>query len=348
MSLLVARSGRPDALRAAPRPAFTLVELLVVIAIIGVLVGLLLPAVQAAREAARRSACTNNLKQYGLAIHNHVDAKKVMPRSAPPQIWSPAAANHELGWHAFILPYTEYADLYAAINLPPFGGNTSDLRAQDMGGGKLLRAHVLNFAHCPSDPGPLLNGSATTGWAIGSYVGSQGSQRQNSSDPACGIWNQFAQPVFGDDAHGGGNYSARTSGCFSRHATQEACKFEYFTDGLSKTIMVGETLYDCHDHRDGYWSYNGMNNAHASTIAPINTMTTCYNSQAEATAAGVPNPNCFAKSNWQFSWGFRSRHPGGANFLFGDGTVRVLQEGIDHTLYQKLGGKADGEPSGGF
>ena len=93
---------------------FTLVELLTVIAIIGVLVGLLLPAVQTAREAARRSSCSNNLKQLGLGLLNHVDAKRVFPMGA--QTWLDSAeptvngvryGGRRWSWFVYVLPYVE-------------------------------------------------------------------------------------------------------------------------------------------------------------------------------------------------------------------------------------------------
>ena len=100
----------------ANRKAFTLVELLVVIAIIGILIVLLLPAVQSAREAARRTQCRNNLKQIGMAIHNFVAAKKVLP---PGYIagTNPDSTTPGWGWATHILPFVEENTIYMQIDL---------------------------------------------------------------------------------------------------------------------------------------------------------------------------------------------------------------------------------------
>ncbi len=113
------------------RPGFTLVELLVVIAIIGILVGLLLlPAVQAAREAARRMQCTNNIRQLGLAAHNHESAMKYLPPAYRAQSIGGAPGYFDLwGTIALLTPYLEQTAVYNSIDLtktmyqltPPFG-----------------------------------------------------------------------------------------------------------------------------------------------------------------------------------------------------------------------------------
>ena len=121
--------------------------------------------------------------------------------------------------------------------------------------------------------------------------------------------------------------------------------FADITDGLTNTIMVGEILPACNDHGGGWWHFNGMANAHASTSVPINTMTTC---NAPYKRQSPPFPTCTAQSNWNLSWGFRSSHTGGAHFLLGDGSVRFISENLDYRTYQKLGTRNDGLVVGEF
>jgi prepilin-type N-terminal cleavage/methylation domain-containing protein/prepilin-type processing-associated H-X9-DG protein len=324
------------------RPAFTLVELLVVIAIIGVLVALLLPAVQAAREAARRSSCSNNLKQYGLALHNYADTfGGALPSGGNPA-WD-ATGHYSHNWQVRILPFTEQNAIYSQLWVSGKDNAGNAVVPQAVGSqqinGKFVREMSIPYARCPSDPGDPF----WTGWFQSSYCGSLGSQATVSNPPGgdCQEWQVFAQKPID---HGNSHNPADISGVFGR-VLGAGVKLAQVKDGLSNTIFVGEILADCHDHNGGFWYFNGMGTAHASTVVPINTMTTCYPSEAEAAAAGAPMPACFSKDNWNYSWGFRSSHPGGAQFVFGDGSVRMLSSTIDHQNYQRLGGRAEGQPA---
>lgn len=334
---------------AARRRGFTLVELLVVIAIIGILVALLLPAVQAAREAARRSSCSNNLKQYGVALHNYHDTYKSLP---PGGVWNTQSADWNVpgvSWQARILPYTEQQAVYEKINFNMTPGSSADDNRgwnslADPAKGTLIRQIVIPYAHCPSDETDPL--ALDSNWAQTSYSGSLGSQRTPSADGNC---NKYLDPaglyheqLQWNADHGNTWRKQDVSGVFSRMGFQETMNLAAMLDGTSNVIAIGEILPACNDHTAGMWHYNGMGNAHASTSVPINTMTTCATSQADALRRGYPYPECFTRSNWNFSWGFRSRHPGGAQFVFADGSVHFLSSQINYMTYQAMGGRADG------
>ena len=140
-------SSPPLASIGASRGAFTLVELLVVIAIIGILIALLLPAVQAAREAARRSQCTNRLKQVMLATHNYADSNRVFPPSSCYVLRKPGDSLTDDGWsaQARLLPYLEAGTLYDQIDF-----NLS-YNVATMPDGTLVRSLRLGAFLCPSE-----------------------------------------------------------------------------------------------------------------------------------------------------------------------------------------------------
>src|SRR5262245_40193540 len=147
------------------RAAFTLVELLVVIAIIGVLVALLLPAVQAARAAARRMSCQNNVKQIGLALHNHHDVYGTFP---PGGVTNGPCCGTESGgtWTIFILPYIEQMNLYERYDFSKTNENAANL---------FVRTQFAKPYSCPDDPmiRKTLNPASGPGsgqlYATGSY-----------------------------------------------------------------------------------------------------------------------------------------------------------------------------------
>ena len=300
------------------RFGFTLVELLVVITIIGILIALLLPAVQAAREAARRAQCSNNLKQIGLALHNYHLTNQCFP---PGAFWY--APNGTAMWRGSILirllPYIEQQPLY---NMFDFKTNTD---GQTMPGTSTpLASVIISTYSCPSDKGGLFNGVA-----LSNYSASKGPTKHiNNSNCSCGSWdswNAYALSPYDDAKNFAGPFCR-----LSVSVTQADVR-----DGLSNTIFFGEVLRDCSLHVQQGWTRSNDSNGLVSTLIPIN-YRPCNDSSSSA-------DGCLKNCNWNTELGFRSYHPGGAQFLLGDGSVRLLPESIDMWAYQYLGGKSDGK-----
>lgn len=309
-----------------PRHAFTLVELLVVIAIIGILIALLLPAVQAAREAARRSQCSNNIKQIGLALHNYHDT---MNRFPPGGMWDPAPTwdppqnpNAPRGSVLMrLLPYIEQQVIYKGID---FKNNTD---SQSINGVPIYQMIIGTYV-CPSDK----NDGLTNSVAVANYGANYGpSDVSSTGNPSCpcaegATWYAYRTV---------GNYGATNpAGPFTRYGHKYMCRMADVTDGLSNTIFFGEVRRDCSSHNRGGWARTNNGQGLFTTLIPIN---------YDSCDLGNNPDGCKRYCNWNMEFGFKSLHPGGAQFLFGDGAVHFLPETIDHWNYQALGDRAGGK-----
>jgi prepilin-type N-terminal cleavage/methylation domain-containing protein len=311
--------------QASGQSAFTLVELLVVIAIIGVLVALLLPAVQAAREAARRMRCSNNLKQIALALHNYEDTHKRLPYGTP-GCCTPNGSN----WAVSIFPYIELTNLQNKLDL---SGNfkTTPQNATVIGEVKRLPSFI-----CPTDPAankpvqPRYTHNITPAHMLW-YPVSMGPTHMDDC-PFCPPGTAPSETNYCCQFYNFGTYadSSHTkpgefSGMFGRVAL--AIRLGEVTDGLSNTWMVGETL-PAHCTFMGLFSQNFPT---SGTGIPLNTM--------EDRGVGKPEEGM----KWFRSCGYKSLHPGGANFALGDASVRFIMKEIDYKLYNNIGTRAGGE-----
>ncbi|MCE9528554.1 MAG: DUF1559 domain-containing protein, partial [Planctomycetales bacterium] len=207
-----------------------------------------------------------------------------------------------------------------------------------------------------------------TTWAQASYSGSMGSQGCPSANGSCNIFYTnipltattpgvyYQELLSGGNADHGNTYDqSQLSGVFGRWGISGNLKFGDVRDGLSNTIFVGEVLPECSDHNSGWWNTNGQGSAHASTSCPINIFTVCVASQAEAVQKGYPYngltsgaTDCTPKNNWNLSFAFKSRHPQGCQFAFGDGSVHFISQSVNYATYQRLGGRRDGLPIGDY
>jgi len=320
------------------RPAFTLIEVLVVIAIIAVLIGLMLPAVQKVREAANRMRCSNNLKQLGLAAHNYHGANGVFPpgylgprdpqmfydSSQPPSpYWKWYRSASHIGVVAFLLPYLEQGNISDRMDRMALDPNSTTLWWQSANNLKMAQSR-LAVLQCPSDDlyGGVSVGVLTShhhdqswGFVVTYFDVATSPQAANS----LGLTNYAG-------VNGAISVSTQWEGMFYNRSRTLLTDVP---DGPSNTLLFGEGLgLVTNGRREMAWSWIGVGEV--------------------ATGPGLLGPRDALRSS------FSSRHPGVVQFCLADGSVRGLRrEGTARTtglpppgsnwyLLQQAAGRGDG------
>jgi prepilin-type N-terminal cleavage/methylation domain-containing protein/prepilin-type processing-associated H-X9-DG protein len=340
------------------RRGFTLIELLVVIAIIAVLIALLLPAVQAAREAARRAQCVNNIKQIVLACFNYENQVGAFP---PDSIAAGDWSGTWWAWPSFILPQMEQSPIYNRINFAltccDFANQTAYLTLISSffcptdDSAKLYSDRVYIDANSPRW-GTLITAAPTN------YVGSQGDMMNNTIfDYLCVDPAQIAYKAANGGASNGctapptwwNGPAAPFRGIFGDCSNAASIKIAQITDGTSNTMMIGENS----PNLNSGLAWVSGNDIYATTILPMNWMTSLRNGQIDPVTGELCSPaawnppvptqftHCF-NNQWYYQ-GFKSFHPGGCNFGFADGSVKFLKQSINNRTYMALSTRAGGE-----
>jgi prepilin-type N-terminal cleavage/methylation domain-containing protein/prepilin-type processing-associated H-X9-DG protein len=303
-------------LREVGRSAFTLVELLVVIAIIAILIGLLLPAVQKVREAAARMKCANNLKQIGLAVHNFENVYGKFPPGSVigPFLEAGVTTPAKHGVFPFLLPYLEQQQLYDQYRW--------DVSYNAPANQPTVATH-LRILQCPSaEPDRLVTEAEFPGTWSGGRKG------------ACSDYNGIremdevlARPPYGliDQV---GNYEGALT-------QNRMVRVTDITDGTSNTLLMAEAA-----GRPKLWRAGrlvpGVYSDGAAWAAPG----LLHGLGSTPDGAVQPGPCAINCTNEREVYSF---HPGGANVLMADGSVRFLKASIDIQVFARLVTRAGGE-----
>ena len=311
--------------------AFTLVELLVVIAIIGTLVGLLLPAIQSAREAARMSQCTNNLKQWGIAMHNHHDAVKALPygnnRCYPlgSEATKPNTRPQRRAFVVSLWPYLEQSDLFSAYdpNRSFFDQTTNSSGRSNI---SLCNTPASHY-YCPSDrPGAKA--------ASDQYVRCKLNYGVNFGPNV--LFTAGTVAPFGWDAFNG-NHS---------NFVPYRKSFKDITDGTSKTLLMSEARVPRDDSVNDFRG-DALNNEAQLWFMAVNTPNSGVDMHGNNQCSSSVATYLPCSNGQTYSASARSRHPNGVNAVMCDGSVRFFADSIQLSTWAALSTMNQGDTIGG-
>ena len=334
---------------------FTLIELVVVIAIIAMLVALLLPAVQQAREAARRTLCKNNLKQWGLALHNYHETNQIFPPalnhpgrvscsgSTPGVYGATLYSDHNRvqntpGW-IYLLPYIEQSSAYSLYDF----NTTSSLSSPcgfalagptNSNPNLAVTSMPMPTLECPSHPqaGEISTSAPTSS---SSFFSREKARRASYGFATGGMTDySYLYTFYQSDIR---------QGMFGNSG---GARLRDIIDGTSNTIAIGESWGGENFKRDGNYGPWGLTGTHS--CCHLYTPSSSSDRLDTSTVSTVSGSGTFAShfrinavinndpQKRQYVWGYGSRHAGGIQVLMADGSVKFMSEQMDVLNFWRL------------